>query len=293
MLEASKDVPPLITGLLGIVGPAIDALAGIGEFVGIEDLQEKTIAFGADLKTLVNNLATDLADIGNDLVDIIDTAEATAASITTIIGVVTPAVDALASISEYTKVKDLTKKLTDFTDQLSEAVTSLKDQFIALAGITDEDGLGAASNFAASIEAMLSSAISIFDSLKQLVDAEVPEGLQSILDAMLESLKAHVTPAYDVGVEIGGGIMRGIRDGLAAGLADANMVIMSLLNSLGTPGASAGVGVGAPAVAGLGTGNAGMTLNMGGLTFNTTINDQMTEDEFHFRVVESVRRLMP
>jgi hypothetical protein len=269
-------------------------LASIGEHVAIDDLWVKLIQFGNDFLLVVWTMKRSLEHIRRTIAnEVLAELAGIATSIGTILGVVTPAIEALAGIGEHVNIENLTIKLHDFTTQLDEAVTTLKDKFVELAGTTGGEGLQAASNFAASAEAMLRSAVSIFTSLNDLVSADVPEGLQAILAAMLESLKAHVTPAYDVGVEIGGGIMRGIRDGLAAGLADANMVIMSLLNSLGTPGASAGVGIGAPAVAGLGTGNAGMTLNMGGLTFNTTINDQMTEDEFHFRVVESVRRLMP
>jgi hypothetical protein len=48
---------------------------------------------------------------------------------------------------------------------------------------------------------------------------------------------------------------------------------------------------GAAANAG-GAGGLTTNLNVGGLTFNTTISNQMDEDEFHFRVIETIRGLV-
>jgi hypothetical protein len=87
-----------------------------------------------------------------------------------------------------------------------------------------------------------------------------------------------------ISVEIGNALINGITYAIGNGLSQVQDVVNAIMEGLGQPGLGAAATVGE---GGGGSGNAGMTtnLNMGGLTFNTTIQDQMSEDEFTFRVL--------
>ena len=277
-----------VNAIVGIIQPAIDGLAALGEYVKTKDVLAKVTIFAIDLGIVIRKLAQELTDLGRpgNMGVAVTAAADIAEKVQTIVGVIVPAVEALAALGEI-GIVDISTKVTDLFAQVKVIIRKLHELF----STTPASQVTNAIAFSEAMAVTLGSVASAMASMNALLAEDTPEGLTGVLQQLQDILKAAVTPVYDIGLEIGTSLITGITDGITAGFETLNMVLGSLMSALGSPGLSATIGAGVPD--GMGSG-AGLTtnLNMGGLIFNTTINDQMTEDEFHFRVVESVRRMM-
>ena len=277
-----------VNAIVGIIQPAIDGLAALGEYVKTKDVLAKVTIFAIDLGIVIRKLAQELTDLGRpgNMGVAVTAAADIAEKVQTIVGVIVPAVEALAALGEI-GIVDISTKVTDLFAQVKVIIRKLHELF----STTPASQVTNAIAFSEAMAVTLGSVASAMASMNALLAEDTPEGLTGVLQQLQDILKAAVTPVYDIGLEIGTSLITGITDGITAGFETLNMVLGSLVSALGSPGLSATIGAGVPDGVG---GGSGLTtnLNMGGLVFNTTINDQMTEDEFHFRVVESVRRMM-
>jgi hypothetical protein len=269
--------------VLGVIQPALEALAGLREFVRFDDLWVKLIEFGQELLYLVYGLNRSLGEVNKYIgLEVLKTAAEIATNVTTVIGVVGPALEALGNIGEFVKVENMNAKLTEFMDQLSDAIggeQGLVARLNEIAGLVGEVEIETASNFATSVAAILGNVMDAFRTLGEMANTDMPGGLKSILTDMVSVLKSAIPDAALAGYDFGTAWINGVREALGA---------FTLETGLGGTGGGLAVATAGVATAGGLTTN----LNVGGLTFNTTISNQMDEEEFHFRVVETIRSLV-
>jgi hypothetical protein len=255
ILKTSAEISDSINSVLGVIQPALEALAGLREFVRFDDLWVKLIEFGQELLYLVYGLNRSLGEVNKYIgLEVLKTAAEIATNVTTVIGVVGPALEALGNIGEFVKVENMNAKLTEFMDQLSDAIGG-------------EQGLVARLNEIAGLVGEVE------------MNTDMPGGLKSILTDMVSVLKSAIPDAALAGYDFGTAWINGVREALGA---------FTLETGLGGTGGGLAVATAGVATAGGLTTN----LNVGGLTFNTTISNQMDEEEFHFRVVETIRSLV-
>jgi len=199
--------------------------------------------------------------------------------INSILGVIGPAVTALGNITEYVKIEDLKTKLDNFFVNFSDMAVTLVTKLNEIAKLVTEDDVTVAANFASSVNAIFNSVIASFESLNNLVNTDIPGGLQQILNDAIDILRASIPAAALAGYDFGMAWISGIREALGT----LSLGVGNEQQSLSFAGAAANAG---------GAGGLTTNLNVGGLTFNTTISNQMDEDEFHFRVIETIRSLV-
>jgi F0F1-type ATP synthase delta subunit len=283
ILKTSAEISDSINSVLGVIQPALEALAGLREFVRFDDLWVKLIEFGQELLYLVYGLNRSLGEVNKYIgLEVLKTAAEIATNVTTVIGVVGPALEALGNIGEFVKVENMNAKLTEFMDQLSDAIggeQGLVARLNEIAGLVGEVEIETASNFATSVAAILGNVMDAFRTLGEMANTDMPGGLKSILTDMVSVLKSAIPDAALAGYDFGTAWINGVREALGA---------FTLETGLGGTGGGLAVATAGVATAGGLTTN----LNVGGLTFNTTISNQMDEEEFHFRVVETIRSLV-
>ena len=168
-----------VTAIVGIIGPAVEAFASLSKFVRVDDLLNGVNAFGDDLMVVINALGHKLYEISLFLAGVEVQVIGAATSVTSIIGIIRPTVEAFASLATMEDMPELKSKVTAFTAQLVSIVETLVNGLIDMP--TTKDEVDIANNFASSITAILNSVLDILTSLDNLVNANIPGGLQQIL----------------------------------------------------------------------------------------------------------------
>jgi len=272
-----------INAIIGVIKPAVDALGSMAEYVKIDELQGKLDTFFADFwqMTVMVAAAINLIawKVGLYNPDILADLTSISGGINSILGVIGPAVTALGNITEYVKITDLKTKLNAFFVDFLEMAVTLVTKLNEIARLVTEDDVTVAANFASSVNAIFNSVIASFESLNNLVNTNIPGGLQQILNDAIDILRASIPAAALAGYDFGMAWISGIREALGT----LSLGLGNGPQSLSFAGAAANAG---------GAGGLTTNLNVGGLTFNTTISNQMDEDEFHFRVIETIRGLV-
>jgi len=130
--------------MFGVVKPAIDAITALTDYTRVANLAQKVTMFKLDLHIIVDSM-DELADqfIGRGLPDSAETA----AAMQTIVGVVKPAIDALALLAVYPKRSRLNENMEQFKTDLH----SLLGKINKLAQHWATVGLGAAQTFSDSV----------------------------------------------------------------------------------------------------------------------------------------------
>ena len=133
---------------------------------------------------------------------------------------------------------------------------------------------------------IINGVFAIIDELEQFIGASVPAGLSGLMQQMNDVLRAAVLPAYNVGLEIGNALTRGITEAISAGLVPVGAAVDGMIPRPGMPlAATAGAG---PSTAGA---NGSRTVILENGAFQVVINDAMDAEEFKFTVVEIIREL--
>ena len=156
------------------------------------------------------------------------------------------------------------------------AIKQITDGITAIAEYSEAEGLEA------KMDAIMGAIGTVLDRLRQLATMDVPGGIREIMASIVQTMRDAIPQAASAGYDFGLAWMDGLRQAL--GMIGADIGVSG--NGSGA-GGLAGAANGAAMAGGLTT-----NLNMGGLTFNTTINSQMDEDEFAFRVIEIIRGLV-
>jgi hypothetical protein len=281
-----------VNSVLSVFRPAFDALAGLRDYVGLDNVAAKLEEFARDFLHVVDQMIRYLVLIsgvfgGHEGEEgWIGVASAIAEKVNTVISVIVPAIEALRALGE-TEIANVEGKISALMAEVVIILEKLGEVFVNL----DPNLVDLSLEFATNLATALDQVRAAMSHMNALLTEDTPEGVQGVLQQLLDILRTAVTPAYDIGVEIGNALINGITYAIGNGLSQVQDAVNAIMEGLGQPGLGAAATVGE---GGGGSGNAGMTtnLNMGGLTFNTTIQDQMSEDEFTFRVLDVISRAL-
>jgi hypothetical protein len=230
------------SGVLAIVGPAIDALKKLAEYEAVNKLPEKMTKFTTDLDTAVRTLSEKLNALANDIGDEVATAATFAGSVTAIFSEVSSALDGLKAIADA-KTPKTEPKMEYLVEQANLIATTLSGANQTINGTI----VAAAKAFAAAVNEVVSEVIEALASLNRLVTANTPGGLQAILDAMRAALSNQIGPAGIIGREIGNAFATGLMaemQSLLNQLSGAMNTLLAILRSGIGPAGQAGTDLG-------------------------------------------------
>jgi len=135
-----------VTGVVGFIQPAVDALTALAKYERIKDVK------GA-ISGLQGNLSVVLAALKSigDAWKNVDMTGAVAFSktVTDVVGMIEPAIDALTALGEYT-TKDIPAAMRAFLENLSAVITGIRNATTLL----DVDAATAASDFLSSAQTL-------------------------------------------------------------------------------------------------------------------------------------------
>jgi TP901 family phage tail tape measure protein len=178
--EASSSV----TAVLDVISPAIASLTDLANYVGLPNATVVISSLKDDLEIVARELIAALSELANGLGESLTIAGEAAGSVSAILGVVKPAIDALIALAEYKAVEYLVPRMSVFTWQFRTAVDLMVK---ALEWLYDNlgDSIQVAQTVAESMSAIFSSITSGADALQKLADAKIANA-QPKLDELIE-----------------------------------------------------------------------------------------------------------
>lgn len=203
--------------IIGLVEPGIKALASLMGFTQVEGIADKAAAFGTDLAIVVR----ELADVAEEFVVIgedgspsgLEAAQRFASAATTIVGVIEPAIKALAALGTLTATENLTGKIALFRRQIGEVLSAIQAIAVGFAtgggpqlipGVTPEgsgSGLEAAEIFASAvstISAGIKGAIDLIDGFMAYKGRAIAGGIATFAQNMLQVRRMIVEEASNM-----------------------------------------------------------------------------------------------
>ena len=128
--------------VFGLIAETLEAIGLIAGYIRPLDLRDRLIEFGEDFIAVTNELITALSDIGENLTNSVETTQAMADSITAMLSIVAPAIEALSSFVDFVHIDDAKGKfkafeqdLTDLFDQLAIAFWLIDRKIFNIKGI--------------------------------------------------------------------------------------------------------------------------------------------------------------
>jgi len=185
--EATLKFAAAIQSMIGFVKPALDAIAGLADYVLTEGIEASVAWFGADLDIIVYELYKALQNTG--IAEIPPATLVFAQAVTTIVGVVKPAIEAIADLANYETVGSLRASLENFGLRLGEVITAIVD----LAKTYDLVGVEAAAKFATAAGTIIGVVTTAITAIAALAEYKIlgPLGIkmQNVVDRLREILK--------------------------------------------------------------------------------------------------------
>jgi TP901 family phage tail tape measure protein len=191
-IDVASDAAGKISAVLSVIKPAIDALAGIAEFVSIENARAKADAFSEDFTQLVLSVQRAIHNIWAIVGNMLPTIAEASADIVSIVGVIQPAIDALASIGEYVQIENARAKFDIFTEDFTQLVLSVQRGIHNIWAIIG-NMLPIISAAAADIIAIVSVVQPAIDALIALSEYSYIEGIKVKTDLLLYQIQVIVT----------------------------------------------------------------------------------------------------
>jgi len=289
-IEWAGKIATSVSSIFEMIQIAIDGIIALSSYVTTSGLETAAEAFKADLLIALDKIieALILAQVASQ--GSLEWAGKVASDLRGLFDVITPAIDAIVALSEYEAMDNLATSIEVFVADFMFVLDKLVSLFTISADVAgvvvvavqianDILLLGEAA------KTIIDEIVSLFDlvdvmlaRMEEFATTTVPGGIRDILAKIIAVMREVVPQAYDAGYDFGLAWVDGIRAAMAT--------IGAVIAPPGGEGGGGGVG-GAVAAGGLTT-----NVNMGGITFNTEINNQMTEDEFTFKVVEVLRSLI-
>ena len=156
--ESASKILSAASGMLGIVSTGIDALTAIAKYKPVKDLVSLIVGFSSNVYTVVSELgmlATSLEE------DATEAAAKILDSATSMLGIVSSGVDALAAIAKYKPVLDIGQRMMDFGAHMAIVIYELD----VLADTFKGYGLKASGNLLSAANGMLGIVSSGVDAL--------------------------------------------------------------------------------------------------------------------------------
>jgi hypothetical protein len=192
-IPVAGEVAGDVGDILDVVTPAIEALAGIADYVSLADAQSKIDSFKDDLLLVADALIEALSDLAGRLEESLAAAALVAGSVVSVLEVIGPAIDGLIALGDYKGIANLRTKLGTFTFQFEEAVFDLAfsldvlnqrlGEKIATAATVAEAATGIFDGVQTAVDALNSLAELKTSSVKKQMDYLVAQS-QMIVDAL-------------------------------------------------------------------------------------------------------------
>lgn len=271
-LTKAGDMASSAEDMFKAVSKAVSALNSLAELETVEGLESKVEQWGDTLVAITGTLTADLQTLAEDFGEQIAIAQTTADSLARTVIFIKAAVMELSDIAVLEQ-PDISPFLTYTLNQAQAIAETFTSAGMTLDGTVLEAIIafeGRVADVVISIEGML-------DALHTLMTANVPGGLQRLLDGMVEALQTTSGPAaeaaqiivdaviqvfrdapwWSVGRNIAYGIANGIRAGIPAIVAASRAAANAALNAAeqeidaGSPSKESEKRVGIPLVQGV------------------------------------------
>lgn len=232
-----------VSRVVGMVKPGIDAIIALMNYTSEGEIAvgKAVYSFKNDMRILIGALVN-LASVWET--EAVTAAAAFATSVGTIVGMIKPAIDAIAEVAKYTAQKGLETAIAAFEADLVMVVEKLGGIAERLSG---EDGIGKAQAFATAAEAIktaietglgtlaslsgggASSAAEALGSFAMAAKQGLADAAQYAKDgatAMVAALEGVPGAIWDIFASFNwGAIGKGIADGIAAGITAGSSAI--------------------------------------------------------------------
>jgi hypothetical protein len=179
--DNAKKFAEAVQGVVGLIKPAIDALAALGEYTPAQNLSETVgmlMIQLSDLMAEINYVATDWASQGWEAA--IKFSEA----VTKVVGMIKPSIDALKELAEYETAKGLLKAIQAFSVDLRSLVTEL----VALAASYALEAVEAAAKFATAVDTIVGFIVPAIEAIAKLAKYVAAKGFTKALAAFRDDL---------------------------------------------------------------------------------------------------------
>ena len=186
-LESSREVVEDITAVINVIQPGIAALAALSEYEYVSGLGFGIMVFTAQLVSAAETLATELAESAADFADAFDQASAVSGSISAVVSVIQPGIDAIAAMATYEVVAGLEEKVKSFADSLVTVAETLATQ-IGKMGEDTATAVEAAGAASADISAIVNLVRPGIDALAGLAEYEAVANLKGKVETFTDQL---------------------------------------------------------------------------------------------------------
>jgi cell fate (sporulation/competence/biofilm development) regulator YmcA (YheA/YmcA/DUF963 family) len=187
--------------------------------------------------------------------------------------------DAFKAIDNLPLTNNLKKKYISANDMILFMISTMRDSALGF----DQSTLKLIQVYASTIKEVLDAMIDVDKAFSAVDNMPFTNnfkdkfiGINKLVLFMVDTLRELIIPVYDVGLEIGNAIIRGIEDAISEGLNP----------TVGRPGFPQ---LATPNSAPDGTGRQGAGIE--NVNFYTTINNDMDAEEFQQRTLETIRGL--
>lgn len=182
-ITAAVDIFEAAQKVLGIVKPAVDALAAIGTYESVQNLDGVASAFSVQIEMLINRLVQMSKRLNAEAVT---AAAEMATSITAILNLIKPAVDILAALVDYPSVSNIDGVAFALATQINILVIA----FMRVNKDLSLDGLKAASEIFAAMRGIVDFIKPAIDMLTALAAYEETTDLMNQADRLANGLMA-------------------------------------------------------------------------------------------------------
>jgi len=180
-VQAAAAFGEAVTRLVGFVRPAVDALAAIADYAPLQGLRARMQTFAGQLAVVVNQirlLASYYKGAG------LGWAVEWAGYVSSMVGVIKPAIDAIAALVEYKPASGLLAQMQVLMGNLAPIVNQIR----LLAAYYKDAGLGAAAEWASNVSSMVGVIKPGIDAIAALKDFVPQAGLGPIMVRFREQL---------------------------------------------------------------------------------------------------------
>lgn len=151
-----------VSKIVGMIKPAVDALLALAEYKSAKTIRQSIEAFAANLAYVVRQIMIMAAFFKAEAVQ---AGAAFAAAVSTMVGMVKPAVDALGALAKYTAAKGFVKAFMAFRTDLNMALAEL----LALAQGWDAANLTLVSDFSMAVKSVVTAVSSAIETLAKVL----------------------------------------------------------------------------------------------------------------------------
>jgi hypothetical protein len=184
LITEAGAVSEAVIAVLGVLGPAFDALAGFADFVGIDNVEQKMTEFAEGFLHIVDQMLRYLVLISgvfgghDEQWGWIWVASRIADQVNSVLSVFRPAFDALAGLRDYVGLDNVAAKLEEFARDFLHVVDQMIRYLVLISGVFgghegEEGWIGVASAIAEKVNTVISVIVPAIEALRALGETEI------------------------------------------------------------------------------------------------------------------------